>query len=52
MSIVYHATARIKGIENKFDEAQLYMNLYTNSVTIMRDRINAKPNYTPGIRVK
>jgi hypothetical protein len=49
MGIVYHVVTRIKLIEGKADEAQLYQVMFTNSVGISNDRMGRRPNYTPSM---
>lgn len=49
--LVYGATARIKLLEGRLEEAKAYYGLYGAGVDVMRARINSSPNYTPGMQV-
>lgn len=48
--LVYYVTARLKTIENRTTEAQMYFQLYQATVQVIRDRIGAMPNYNPGMQ--
>lgn len=49
-SIVYHATARLKLIESKVEEANAYLQLFSISVGLAQDRLGQSPNLFPKIR--
>lgn len=51
-TIVYNVTAKLKLLEMKAAEAQFYFQLYTNEVALMRDRINAMPNYNSSMQIQ
>lgn len=51
MSIVYHATMRIKAIEKKTDDVTFYVQLFVQMITEMRDRLGSMPNYKPSMGV-
>ena len=50
--IVYNVTAKIKLMEMKLQEAQLYFQLYGNELALMRDRIKSAPNFTPSMQTQ
>ena len=50
-AIVDHVTARIKLIEGRSDEATLYIQLFQNDISVLRDRIGRAPNYNPSFGV-
>ncbi len=49
-SIVYHATARLKLIESKVEEANAYVQLFNISVGLAQDRLGQSPNLFPKLR--
>lgn len=51
-TIVYYVSFRLKAIENKFNEAKFYNDLYIGSLSAMLDRIRALPDYSPGMRTQ
>lgn len=47
MAIVWGTTLRIKLLEGKTDEAELYSQLYDRSIQILRDSVGKLPDYRP-----
>lgn len=45
-----YATFRIKVLEGKTDEADVYAKLYDRKVEIMKERFKTHPNYNPSIK--
>lgn len=48
-AVVDYATAMVKQVEGKMDEAQSYFSMATAEVARMHERIGEMPNYNPGI---
>ena len=51
MSIVYHATARIKLSERKTDEANFYLQLFATYVNEIKNRLGQMPNYSASMGI-
>ena len=49
-SLVYHASARLKLVEGKTDEATVYLQLFNISIGITQDRLGQSPNLFPKVR--
>lgn len=51
MAIVYHTAMRLKIIEGRLDEAQLFSSLYLNSLKTISEKLGSMPNYNPSVGV-
>lgn len=51
MAIAYHVIMRIKVIEGKADEAQVYQSFYQNYVNVAKSNLGKAPNYSPSMGI-